>query len=105
MKNRTALNGQMTLLHSNHSKTRNPLIFLLLVLMLALILAGCDLPSLEDPQSLVESTPTAAAASLSAAQPTSTPLPDTESAPEASPPTVAPAPGAGGEPRTYTVQP
>src|SRR5687768_2806296 len=91
----------MTLLRRNNSG-HSIRITLLLVPLLALILAGCDLESIEAPQLLVESTPTVVA--------TASPEPQLTATPEASPTSIPSAggstvPGAGGAPRTYTVQP
>ncbi len=79
-------------------------IALLLVPLLALALVGCDLASTGSPQGLAESTPTSAATSLPVAQ---SPGPDATitSSPTSIVPNGSTAPGAGGAPRTYTVQP
>ena len=77
-------------------------ITLLLVPLLALALAGCDLGSFQLPQDIAESTPTAMA--LPEAQPNGPPATSTSS-PTSISPAGSTAPGAGGAPRTYTVQP
>ncbi|MEO6457668.1 MAG: LysM peptidoglycan-binding domain-containing protein [Chloroflexia bacterium] len=79
-------------------------ITLLLAPLLALALVGCDLESNQSNQSLVENTPTTVATALPVAQSAS---PTT--APVSSPTGISlggsTVPGAGGAPRTYTVQP
>lgn len=89
-------------------------ITLLLVSLLTLALVGCDLESNQSPQGvglhpIAESTPTTAATALPGLQP-----PGLSATPASSPTSISPAgavqsggstaPGAGGAPRTYTVQ-
>lgn len=69
--------------------------------LLALALVGCDLEGVQSPQGLAESTATTVATALPVAQPPEPPA----TPPAPSPTGILAAPGAGGAPRTYTVQP
>ena len=80
---------------------------LLLIPLLVLALVGCDLDSIETPQSSVESTPTAAPTTLIASPiaETSGQTPTSIASPTSISSTGSTVPGAGGAPRTYTVKP